>query len=33
MHQRKELQRKTQAHLGVHGARVSFIARFVIQSS
>lgn len=30
MHQRKELQRKIQVHLGVHGARVSFIARFVM---
>lgn len=27
MHQRKELQRKIQAHLGIQGVRVSFIAR------
>jgi hypothetical protein len=30
MHQRKELQRKIQAHLPLHGARVSFIAKFVM---
>ncbi len=30
MHQSKELQRKIQAHLPLHGARVGFIARFVM---
>lgn len=30
MHQRKELQRKIQAHLPLHGARVGFIVRFVM---
>ena len=30
MHQSKELQRKIQAYLPLHGARVSFIARFVM---
>ncbi len=30
MHQSKELQRKIQAHISLHGARVSFIARFVM---
>lgn len=29
----KELQRKIQAYLPLHGARLSFIAKFVIQSS
>jgi hypothetical protein len=30
MHQSKELQRKIQAYLPLHGARISFIARFVM---
>ncbi len=30
MHQSKELQRKIQAYLPLHGARVNFIARFVM---
>ena len=30
MHQRKEFQRKIQAHLPLHGARLNFITRFVM---
>ena len=30
MHQSKELQQKIQAYLPLHGARVGFIARFVM---
>jgi hypothetical protein len=30
MHQSKELQRKIQAHLPLHGARVGFMTRFVM---
>jgi len=30
MHLGKELQRKIQAHLPIHGARISFMARFVM---
>jgi hypothetical protein len=30
MHQSKELRRKIQAHLPLHGARISFMARFIM---
>jgi hypothetical protein len=30
MHQSKELQRKIQAYLPLHGARVNFMAKFVM---
>ncbi len=30
MHNSKELRRKIQAHLPMHGARINFMARFVM---
>ena len=30
MHNSKELQRKIQAHMSLHGARISFMTRFIM---